>query len=72
MASCLAHLDAAPVVLGESLSAAISTIPQNELVLLIASARYFINSDKVVVVAELVGGWEVSVLLATLEWLGRI
>ncbi len=61
----LADLDAAPVVFG-SLSAAIGTIPQNELVLSIAG-RYFIHSDKVVVVAELFGGWEVSVLQA-LKW----
>ncbi len=63
----LADLDAAPVVFG-SLNAAIGTIPQNELVLNTAGWLQFIHSDKVVVVAELVGGWEVSVLLATLEW----
>ncbi len=65
----LAHFDAAPGVLGNCLSAAIGTIPQNELVL--SFAGYLIDSDKVVVVAELVGGWEVSVLQVP-EWHVRI
>jgi hypothetical protein len=64
----LAELGVYPVVFG-SLSAAICTIPHSELVL--NSVVDFINGDKVVVVAELVGGWELSVLLA-LEWPGRI
>jgi hypothetical protein len=57
-----------PIVFG-SLCATISTILQSELVL---NIEYFIDSNKVIVVVELLVGWEVSVLLAALEWCVRI
>ncbi len=54
----LININAGPVVFSP-FSAAISTIPKGELVL----PRLFIDSNKVVVVVELVNCWEVSVLL---------
>ena len=59
----LVNWDGFPVVI-RPFGAAISSIPQNELVLNIG---YFIDGDQVVVIVELVSGWEVSVLLA-LDW----
>ncbi len=60
----LAVFKGGPVLFG-SLSAAIGSVCKGELVL--NSVGYFIHGNKIVVVAELVGGWEESVLLA-LEW----
>ena len=60
----LVDLDAAPVITG-SFCATSSTVPQSELVL--NSSGYFIDGDKVVVVVELVNGWEVFVLLVALD-----
>ena len=60
----LADLKAGPLV-ARSLRATISTILQCELVLTITCN--LIYSDKVVIVAELVNSWEVSVLVSH-EW----
>jgi hypothetical protein len=45
-------------------TATINSIRKSELELIVI---IFVNSDKVVIIAELFDGWEVSVLLA-LEW----
>ncbi len=63
----LADFKAAPVVF-ETLSAAIGSILEGELVMLI---KYFINSDQPVVVVELVNSWEVPVLLS-FDWQVRL
>ena len=64
----LVDLDAGPVVF-TSFRATISTILESELIL---GIEYFIDSDQVVIVVELVNGWEVSVLLVALDWHVRI
>ena len=56
----LVDINAAPVVV-RSLSGTVSTILESELVLI--HVGYLIHSDKLVIVVELVDGWEVSVLL---------
>ena len=56
----LVDINAAPVVV-RSLSGTVSTILEGELVLI--HVGYLIHSDKLVIVVELVDGWEVSVLL---------
>ncbi len=63
-----ADLKEGPVV-ALSLTATISSVRKGELVL--ALVGYFIHSDKVVIVVELLNGWEVSVLLF-LDWIVRI
>ncbi len=50
--------------------ATISTIAQNKLVLNII--EYLIDGDKLIIVVELVDGWEVSVLLAWPYWHVRL
>ena len=65
----LVFLYAAPIAFG-SFCATSRSIPQNELVL--TKVGYFIDRNKVVFIVELVDGWEVSVLLAALDWRIRI
>ncbi len=56
----LFYLKESPIVLG-SLGAAIRPIPQSELELIITG--YFFDTNEIVVIVELVQGWEVFVLL---------
>ena len=56
----LIEFNAGPVAL-ISFCATKGSIPQSEPVL--RTIGYFIESDKVIVVVELIDGWEVSVLL---------
>ncbi len=60
----LRHVDlkATPYV-GKCLCTTISTIPQDELVLITITVS-LVYGDKVIIVVELVYGWEVSVLRA--------
>ncbi len=46
--------------------ATIGSVREGELAK--SSVMYFIHSDKVVIVAELVNNWEVYVLLAAFDW----
>ena len=62
----LVDLDQNPVVLS-SLRATINTITESKLVLDTVAWLQFIDSDKRVVIIELVDGWEVFVLVAALE-----
>jgi hypothetical protein len=64
----LLDIQAAPIVF-ESSSGTTSAVSQNELIL---AVEYFINSDQLVVVVELIDRREVSVLLAVFEWHVRI
>ena len=63
----LVDINAGPVV-AYTFCATISTILQSELVLIM---EYFIERNNIVVIIELVDCWEVSVLLAAIEWPGR-
>ena len=56
----LRELDAGPAVF-RSPRAAASSIPQHQLVLTVVD---LLHSDQIVIVVELIRGWEVSVLLA--------
>ncbi len=59
----LADFTGGPVV-AVSLSATISSVRKNELVLTLVDWFLLIDSDEVVIVAEFIDGWEVSILLS--------
>ncbi len=52
-----------------SLSATNSTILQNKRVLFII---HFVNGYEIIIIVKFFYGWEVSVLLAVLDWLANI
>ncbi len=67
----LSDLKGGPVV-AYSLTTTIGSVQKSELVLTIKGWLQVIDSDKVVVVAELFDGWEVFIRLEALKWQVRI